>query len=124
MATVLIVDDSSLSRRLLRNALENAGHTVVEAADGMAALEQYMLHQPQVVFLDLLMNGMPGTEVLAQLLALDPQARIIVATADIQHATRDLVLQAGARGFISKPFDSAKVNAALAEILAPEAKQH
>jgi two-component system chemotaxis response regulator CheY len=43
MATILIVDDSSLSRRMLRRILEPAGHRIIEAEDGMSALERYFL---------------------------------------------------------------------------------
>mgnify|MGYP000613300905 CR=1 FL=1 len=46
MASILIVDDSGLSRRILRRILESGGHTVAEATDGMSALEQYFLSKP------------------------------------------------------------------------------
>ena len=58
MAKVLVVDDSGMSRRTLRRILEPAGHQVAEAEDGMAALERYFLDRPDVVLLDMTMNGM------------------------------------------------------------------
>ncbi len=104
MAKILVVDDSNLARRTLRHILEPAGYQVVEAEDGIAALERYFLDRPDLVLLDLIMTGMPGLEVVAKLREMDPQARIIVASADIQKQTHALTEQAGAVGFIGKPF--------------------
>ena len=104
MATILVVDDSSMSRKSLRRILETAGHQVIEAEDGIAALERYFIDKPDVVLLDLTMSGMYGLDVLSKLLEMDPGARVIVATADIQSSTRGMVERAGARVFINKPF--------------------
>ena len=109
MANILVIDDSALSRRILRRILEAAGHQVREADDGMAALEQYMLDQPDLVLLDMTMRGMHGLDVLNKLRELDPQARVIVATADIQRSTRELVDAAGGSGFVSKPFEAERL---------------
>ena len=100
---ILIVDDSSMSRRIVRAILESAGHEVTEAADGMAALERYSLEKPDLVLLDLIMGGMGGLDVLQKLREMDGQARIIVATADIQSSTREMAEQAGSLGFLTKP---------------------
>jgi len=116
---VLIVDDSALSRRTLRRILETAGYEVAEADDGMTALEVYFLEKPRLVLLDLVMKGMYGLDVLVKLREMDPKALVVVASADIQSSTRKLVDEAGAFGFINKPFISedviAAVEAALAE---------
>jgi two-component system chemotaxis response regulator CheY len=100
----MVVDDSGMSRRTLRRILEPAGYEVVEAGDGMSALELYFVAKPQLVLLDLVMKGMYGLDVLAQLRAMDPEAAVIVASADIQSSTRTMVDEAGARAFITKPF--------------------
>ena len=116
---ILIVDDSSLSRRTLRRILEPAEYDIVEADDGMAALEVYFLEKPSLVLLDLVMKGMYGLDVLVKLREMDQQARVVVASADIQSSTRKMVDEAGALGFINKPFISeqvlATVEAALTE---------
>jgi len=116
---ILIVDDSALSRRTLRRILETAGYEVTEADDGMTALEVYFLDKPDLVLLDLVMKGMYGLDVLTKLREMDQEARVIVASADIQSSTRKLVDEAGALAFINKPFISeqviATVEAALAE---------
>jgi chemotaxis protein CheC len=56
------------------------------------------------VLLDLVMAGMGGLEVLQKLRDIDSRARVIVATADIQHSTREMARRAGSRGFLNKPF--------------------
>jgi two-component system chemotaxis response regulator CheY len=100
---VLLVDDSGLARRSTRRVLEQAGYTVVEAEDGLSALERFSLERPDVVLLDLVMKGMYGLDVLSKLRELDPAARVVVMSADIQTSSRDLVQSAGAQGFLTKP---------------------
>jgi two-component system chemotaxis response regulator CheY len=102
-AKILLVDDSGLARRSARRTLEGAGYEVVEAEDGLGALERYFTDKPDVVLLDLVMKGMYGLEVLGKLREMDPDARVIVVPADIQTSSRDLVAEAGARGFLNKP---------------------
>lgn len=103
-AKVLIVDDSAMSRRMIRRILEQGGYSVIEADEGVAALETYFLEKPDLVLLDLVMKGMYGLDVLTKLRELDPGARVVVASADIQSSTRTMVKDAGARFFINKPF--------------------
>jgi two-component system chemotaxis response regulator CheY len=112
-AKILIVDDSALSRRTLRRILEAADYKVVEAEDGMTALEVHFLEKPTVVLLDLVMKGMYGLDVLVKLREMDPKALVVVASADIQSSTRQMVDEAGALGFINKPFISEQVIAAV-----------
>lgn len=109
MAKILVVDDSGLSRRTLRKILESAGHEVIEAAEGIIALERYFLDEPDLVFLDLTMTGMYGIDVLNKLREMDAAARVIVGSADIQSSTREMVQAGGASAFINKPFTSEQV---------------
>lgn len=115
---VLVVDDSALARRNLREILEPAGYQVLEADDGLVALERYFLDKPDVVMLDLVMKGMYGLEVLKQLRQLDPSARVLVVSADVQSSSHELVEQAGAKGFVNKPFDRQELLSALHATLA------
>ena len=117
MAKILVVDDSGMSRRALRKILEPAGHQITEAEDGIAALEHYYLDKPDLVLLDLTMTGMYGTEVLEKLREMDLQARVIVASADIQSSTRALVEKAGASDIINKPFVVSQVLGAVSKAL-------
>lgn len=106
MSKVLIVDDSGLARRGTRRILESAGFDVVEAEDGLSALEKYFIEKPEVVVLDLVMKGMYGLDVLAKLRQMDPSARVIVVSADIQTSSRELVTAGGAAAFLTKPIDA------------------
>ena len=115
---ILIVDDSALSRRTLRRILESAGYEVVEAEDGMTALEIYFLEKPGLVLLDLVMKGMYGLDVLGKLREMDAHASVVVASADIQSSTREMADEAGALGFINKPFVPEDVIAAVKSALA------
>jgi two-component system, chemotaxis family, chemotaxis protein CheY len=117
-AKVLVVDDSALTRRSLRQILETAGCEVLEAEDGLSALEQYFVDRPDVVMLDLVMKGMYGLDVLQKLRELDADARIVVVSADIQSSSQELAEQAGAKAFINKPFDKAEILVALDAALA------
>lgn len=117
-AQILIVDDSSLARRTLKQLLEELGHTVEAVADGAQALEAYFLRRPDLVVLDMVMSGMYGNEVLAKILEINPAARVIVATADIQKSTADQVKAGGASAILNKPINKAQLTATLQTVLA------
>lgn len=116
-ARILVVDDSSLARRTLRQILESVGHTVEEATNGAEALEKYFLNRPDLVFLDMVMEHMSGIEVLVKLREMDPKVRVILATADIQSATRSEAEEKGACDVINKPFTRDRVLSALVNVL-------
>ena len=101
----------------MRAILETAGYEVVEAEDGMTALERYYLEKPDLVLLDLVMKGMYGLDVLTKLRELDPGARVIIVSADVQRSSQDLVKAAGAAGFINKPVDGPRVLALVRGLL-------
>ena len=117
---IMVVDDSALSRRTLRRILEMAGYSVVEADEGMAALELYFIEKPDLVLLDLVMKGMYGLDVLVKLREMDAGARVVVASADIQTSTLALVEEAGAHAFITKPFGTENVLGAVNSALRGE----
>ena len=114
---ILIVDDSGLARRNTRRILEGAGYDVIEAEDGMTAIEQYFVQKPAAVVLDLVMKGMYGLDVLAKLKEMDPKACIIVVSADVQTSSRDMVAEAGATAFLNKPVQSAELLTAVRNAL-------
>ena len=102
---ILLVDDSALARRAVRQILESAGYAVAEAEDGLIALERYFLEKPDLVLLDLVMKGMNGLDVLKKLTEMDGQVRVIVVSADVQDSSRELAESGGAAGFLNKPID-------------------
>jgi two-component system chemotaxis response regulator CheY len=117
-AKILVVDDSGLARRTLRQLLEQLGYSVEEAADGETALERYVLNRHDAVLLDMVMHGMYGLEVLTRFRELNPQLPVIVATADIQKSTREQVRAAGAAAMVNKPVNREELGAVLATVLA------
>jgi two-component system, chemotaxis family, chemotaxis protein CheY len=119
-AKVLIVDDSALARRTVRQAVEELGHAVEEAGDGAQALERYFINRHDVVILDMVMNGMYGLDVLAKMRELNPAARIVVLTADIQKSTVEHARSAGAAAFINKPVNRQELARVIAALLSGE----
>lgn len=117
MPKILIVDDSNLARRTTRKILEDAGHEVVEAQDGLGALERYFTEKPHLTLLDVTMREMDGIEVLQRIRELDDQAIAVIVTADVQSSTRQMAAEAGAAGFVVKPVSPpvllAAINSAL-----------
>jgi two-component system chemotaxis response regulator CheY len=113
---ILLIDDSTLSRNILKRSLDG-DYLFLEAGDGMRGLELYMVERPDLVFLDLTMPGMNGLEILKQLRQLDPEARIIIGTADIQEFTRQRASELGAAGFITKPFTPDVIQDAIRRVM-------
>jgi two-component system chemotaxis response regulator CheY len=113
---ILLIDDSALSRSILKRLLGKE-HQYVDAGDGMRGLELYFLEHPDIVFLDLTMPGVNGLEVLEKIRQMDPNARIIIATADIQDFTRQQANQMGADAFVNKPFTPEGVQSAVSIIM-------
>lgn len=116
-AKVLLVDDSAMARRGVRQILESAGYEVVEAEDGLMALERYFLEKPALVLLDLVMKGLNGLDVLTKLHEMDPRVRVIVVSADVQDSSRKLAESGGAAGFLTKPVDRAILLSTVAKVL-------
>jgi two-component system, chemotaxis family, chemotaxis protein CheY len=96
--------------------LEQAGCTVDEVNGGMEALERYAQKRPDVVLLDVIMEDMNGLAVLARLRELDSNAKVVLATADAQMATKVEAQAAGAMGIVHKPFQSEQVLDAMRKV--------
>lgn len=107
MARILIVDDSRTSRKVLRNILEEDGHTIVgEAQNGQIGVEQYRALQPDITTMDITMPVMDGIEALGAIRAEAPAAVIVMVTAAGQQNKVMEALKFGAAEFVSKPFEA------------------
>ena len=105
MASVLIVDDSRTSRRILRDILEKAGYEVIgEAVNGKEGIEQYDKMQPDIVTMDITMPEMDGIEALRRIREAHPDARVVMITAAGQKDKMMEAVKIGASEFVSKPF--------------------
>ena len=116
---ILIIDDSLLSRNILKRTI-GIEHECIEASDGMRGLELYFLEKPDLVFLDLTMPGISGMEILQQLREVDPKARVIIGTADIQNFSRQRAEELGAAGYVAKPFTPDSVQDVIRRVIESE----
>lgn len=108
MLTLLVVDDSRLSRKINTTcAREALGEQVnyLEAVSGEEALEMLADHAVDIMLLDLTMPGLSGYEVLKEIKNRGLDTRVVVISADVQRQTRERVTSLGAVGFIEKPLD-------------------
>ena len=118
MATILIVDDSSMARRNLKNILVAEGHSILaEATNGVQAFVEYENHKPDLVTMDItmpIMNGIDGTK---KILNTYPNAKIIMVSALNQKLMILEALKYGAKHYIVKPFSYEKVAEVVSEVL-------
>ena len=104
--TVLLVDDEEFVRELGARILTKHGYTVLQAVNGREALDLFKKERSRIslVILDLIMPEMGGTECLKELLKIDPQVNVLVASGFSADASVKETIQMGAKGFVSKPF--------------------
>lgn len=111
---VLIVDDDTLMRELLKALVREEGFTVVgEAKDGQSAIAQVDSSRPDLVCLDVNMPGMSGLDVLKAIRTRHETCRVVMISGDSTMATVREAVGFGAVGFIVKPFKAGRVGAAL-----------
>jgi putative two-component system response regulator len=119
---ILIVDDEPANVRLLEMVLEEGGYNNLESTtDPSKALSLFSQHSPDIVLLDLMMPGLNGYEVMAQmqpLIATDDFLPVVVLTADTTAASRRRALEAGVSDFLTKPFDAVELSLRLQHLLA------
>ena len=107
---VMIVDDALFMRNMLKDICVRAGFEVVAEADnGEVALELSREHRPELVTMDIVMPRRSGIEALQDIMAADPQARVVMVSALGQDSLVLEAVEAGARDFIVKPFKEEKV---------------
>ena len=117
-ARILIVDDLEANVRLLERMLSNAGHTrIASTMDPHEVCELHRKNRYDVILLDLMMPGMDGFAVLEALKAIEPDSYVPVLVVTAQPALKLRALQAGAKDFISKPFDLIEVRTRIHNLL-------
>lgn len=109
-ASVLIVDDSRTSRRILKNILESKNYNIVgEAVNGEDAYEKYKELRPDIVTLDITMPILDGIGALEKIKTEFPDAKIVMVTAAGQKSKMVEAVKLGASDFVTKPFEPAKL---------------
>ncbi|OHD24356.1 MAG: two-component system response regulator [Spirochaetes bacterium GWB1_66_5] len=115
---VLIVDDLTFIKMVLKDLVEKAGFRVVgEASDGEEALRLFDEKRPDVVLMDITMPKMDGLTALQRILEKDPQAKVIMCSALGQQRLILQAIQLGAKDFIVKPFRPERVIGSIKKIL-------
>ncbi len=102
---VLIVDDASYMREMIKDILSKNGYEVVgEAEDGKDAVAKYPCVKPNLVTMDIVMRDRSGIDAVKEIIKVDEDARILMISAMGQQAMVVEAIQAGAKGFVMKPF--------------------
>jgi len=101
---LLVVDDAPYVLKALRDTLEAHGYEVFEANNGKEALTRYIEVNPDAVLMDILMPEMDGLSATKNIINYDSDARIIVVTAMCKGGLEKECIEAGASGYILKPF--------------------
>jgi CheY-like chemotaxis protein len=114
----LVTDDSKLARLSLVKSLKNvAGDvSIFQATNGIEALKVMEEEKVDIVFLDLTMPEMDGYEALPKLLEINPKAKVIVVSADIQTKAKERVIALGAQLHMQKPINVEKMQEILENI--------
>jgi two-component system, chemotaxis family, chemotaxis protein CheY len=119
MARVLVVDDAAFMRKMVSDALVRGGHEVVgEAGNGVEAVARFQELRPDLTTLDITMPEKDGLAALAEIVAADPSARVVMCSALGQESKVLEAIKLGARDFVVKPFQPDRVIEAVGKALA------
>jgi two-component system chemotaxis response regulator CheY len=119
MARVLVVDDAAFMRKMVSDALTKGGHEVVgEAGNGVEAITRFQELKPEVMTLDITMPEKDGLSALKDIMELEPSARVVMCSALGQESKVLESIKLGARDFVVKPFQPARVQEAVEKALA------
>lgn len=104
--TILLADDEDFIRDLGQTFLSRAGYTVLTATSGPEALQLYLREGDRIslLILDLIMPEMGGDKCLDEILAINPDAKIVISSGAAIEGKKKEIMESGAKGFVSKPF--------------------
>ena len=115
---VLICDDSILARKQIKDIVSIVGTpTILEASDGEGAIEMYKAHNPDLVFLDIVMPKKDGNMAIDEIMAFDKDAVIIIVSSVGTQSQLKSALEAGATDFIQKPINKIQIMDAINKYL-------
>jgi two-component system chemotaxis response regulator CheY len=114
---VLIVDDAIFMRKMISDILvENGMEVVGEADTGAKAVEKFMELRPDLVTMDIIMPEMNGIDAVRKIMAFESKAKIVMCSALGQQALVQEAITAGAKDFLIKPFNAARVVEVIAKV--------
>ena len=114
LGRILVVDDEPEVVAILTKSFSDAGYTVDAAAHGGDALIAVSQYQPDVVVLDILMEGLDGVQVLERIRSLDPSIRVIMITGSTDATLKPTAMSMGAFAYVSKPVSLVHLHEAVA----------
>lgn len=118
MATILVVDDAAFMRMRMSKILSEAGYEVIQAENGLDAIEKYRSSKPDAVLMDITMPEMDGLTALKEIRSIDPQAKVAMVTALGQQQIVLEAVKSGAKDFLVKPSEADRVLAAVSKLCA------
>ena len=110
MTKVLVVDDSSFMRTMIKNIVKQKNCEVVEASNADEAVEKYKIDNPNIVFMDIIMEGKTGLDALKEIKEFDNNAIVVMCTSigGQEHVIKEAV-DYGAADFMTKPFKQQEI---------------
>ncbi|MDH3687258.1 MAG: response regulator [Myxococcales bacterium] len=121
MTRVLVADDASFMRQMIRDIIDQEGFEVVgEAADGVEVVEKFTELSPDLVMMDIVMPKRSGIDAVKAIMEIAPQAMVVMCSALGQETLVMEAIQAGAKDFIVKPFKPESVLTTLRKVLEKE----
>lgn len=115
--TVLVVDDAAFMRMRAGKLLSQSGYEVIEAENGLDALNKYTEYEPDLVLMDITMPVMDGLTAVREIRQVDPEAKIIMVSAMGQQAMVIEAIKLGAKDFIVKPYEPDNVLASVKKLI-------
>ena len=116
--SILIVDDASFMRMMLKNILTKHGYEISgEAENGKVAVQKYKELSPNLVTMDITMPDMDGIQALKEIRAMALDAKVVMCSAMGQQAMVIEAIQGGAKDFIVKPFNEDRVIEAVRKVI-------
>ena len=117
MAKILVVDDAEFLRLRISKILTEGGHEVLEAENGVQAINKYQSEAPDIILMDITMPEMDGLTALKEIRSQDPKAKIVMLTALGQESIVLEAIKSGAKDFVVKPFERDRVMSAINKLL-------
>lgn len=116
---VMIADDSTFMKLILKNILTECGYTnIIEAENGLEAIDKFTVNKPDLVMMDIIMPDMGGIEALKTIIKSHPKAKVIMVTAVGQEVIAQECLDVGASDYINKPFKDQNVADIIKKVMA------
>ncbi|OUJ18214.1 Rec domain [Methanonatronarchaeum thermophilum] len=114
---IMVVDDSDFMRNLLKQILEEKHNVIGEAENGADAVQKYFELEPDITMMDIVMPVKNGIEATAEIKKRDSGAKVIMCTSVGQEKKMEKAIEAGADGYITKPFQKPSVMEAINDVV-------